>query len=331
MPSSEIATREVDKEIISTGVKKVSGAVGRDSGTSIFRGAKGSAQKAVSEETRVLESKELAENTAKDSLKQAQKKQQDLLESGTATPEQKEAAEQAVKAAQADLDRATAAVERQEAILKSARGELQDVFKSQKKSITNALEKDPTAAAEKSSWYKSPTNVVIACFIGYEVLTATQMQEEDECYNKCTHKDSTKNDEPYANCPPPSNSPWSDNMNLFGQRHPTDKCKTFCDKDTGGCSQKNRIAAAQKSVRDNPLGAAAGALGKAVNGPMQAWDTLKNFVYIFGGIIALVIFYKVIKGFTSNVGESAAAYGKDKATNLFNSGKSGSSGNSGKN
>ena len=112
-------------------------------------------------------------------------------------------------------------------------------------------------------------------------------------------------------------------MNLFGQRQPTDKCKTFCDKDTGGCSQKNRIAAAQQSVKDNPLGAAAGALGSAVNGPMQAWDTLKNFVFIFGGIIALVIFYKIIKGFTSNVGESAVGYGKEKATNLFKSGNSG--------
>jgi hypothetical protein len=198
-----------------------------------------------------------------------------------------------------------------------------DVYNSFKKDIEQLLEKDPKAAAEKTKWYKKPTNAIIALFIAYEVLTASQMQEADECYNKCTHKGSASNDSPYANCPPPSNSPWSNNMNLFGQRHPTDKCKVFCGKDTGECSQKKRVAAAQKSVEDNPLGATAGALGKAISGPVQAWDTLKNFVFIFAGIIALVIFYKVIRGFTSNVGKSAAEYGKTKATKLFTSGNSG--------
>ena len=299
----------------------VLGAVGRkasrDASTSIFRGAKGSAKQTVSEETKALESKELAENTAKDSLKQAQKKQQDLLESGTATPEQKEAAALAVEAAQADIDRATAAVERQEAILKSAREGLQDVFMSKKKDITNAIAKDSEAAAEKSSFTSKLTGGAICLVVGYEILTASKMQDEDECYNKCTHKDNTNNEDPYPNCPPPSNSPWSDNMNLFGQRHPTDKCKAFCATDTGKCSQKNRIATSQKAVADDPFGSLAGALRDSIKTPLQAWDTLKNFVYIFGGIIALVIFYKIIRGFTSNIGESATGYGERKAQQIF--------------
>tara|TARA_B100000963_G_scaffold361780_1_gene399470 strand:+ start:677 stop:1717 length:1041 start_codon:yes stop_codon:yes gene_type:complete len=155
----------------------------------------------------------------------------------------------------------------------------------------------------KKLFTKDGLKVLLALFIGMEIMIKKQMQTDGECKRLCESRNNPKGtcsdpNIPDAVCPTT-----------------TEDCGKYCDT---ACSTENRLARAEQRVLDNPMGTALDSIGSAidnaVNAPLQLWDTFKYIFIGIGVILLLVIVYKFSTAWVSGKAASMTIKGATRGS-----------------
>uniref|UniRef100_A0A6C0F598 Uncharacterized protein n=1 Tax=viral metagenome TaxID=1070528 RepID=A0A6C0F598_9ZZZZ len=155
----------------------------------------------------------------------------------------------------------------------------------------------------KKLFTKDGLKVLLALFIGMEVMIRSQMQTDGECKRLCESRNNPKGtcsdpNIPDAVCPTT-----------------TEDCGKYCDT---ACSTENRLARAEQRALDNPMGTALDSIGSAidnaVNAPLQLWDTFKYIFIGIGVILLLAIVYKFSTAWVSGKAASMTIMGATRGS-----------------
>jgi hypothetical protein len=163
------------------------------------------------------------------------------------------------------------------------------------------------AIKDEGGWFKSmkknPLQTFFVAFIGGEVLVQMTMQTEEECEDNCE----ARKNKPVKDCPdvPTANCPENETDD--------DKCETYCED---ACSQENRVDRAVCKIKNDPVGAVAGAAGKFFRAPLNIWEHFRYEIIGFVILVAGFLFYKYTTSWAVSAGEALTLTGKKRGTRI---------------
>ena len=157
----------------------------------------------------------------------------------------------------------------------------------------------------KKLFTKDGLKVLLALFIGMEIMIKKQMQTDGECRRLCESRNNPKGtcsdpNIPDAVCPTTTKN---------------EDCGKYCET---ACSVDNRLARAKQRVLDDPAGTALNVIGdtidNVVDAPGKIWDTFKYVFIGIGVILLLVIVYKFSTAWVSGKAASMTIMGATRGS-----------------
>lgn len=157
----------------------------------------------------------------------------------------------------------------------------------------------------KKLFTKDGLKVLLALFIGMEIMIKKQMQTDGECRRLCESRNNPK-----GTCSDP-NIPDA----VCPKTTKNEDCGKYCET---ACSVDNRLARAKQRVLDDPAGTALNVIGdtidNVVDAPGRIWDTFKYVFIGIGVILLLVIVYKFSTAWVSGKAASMTIMGATRGS-----------------